>query len=428
MKRFSLKAQPPYPSSRRPYWLGGLTDRVQDIKRRQGWFLENLTLAKSVNLLIAVTQFILQREVLRAWPVIVKIDISPLCNLHCTICVHAYATEDSNAELRAQTFQADQRMSLNNFERIVQEVSGKTTAVSLYYVGDPLMHPDLDEMCRVAWEAGLNSHVSTHFSYKMSDERIGDIVTSGLTHLTVCVDGLSQEKYSRTRVGGRIDLVLDNLERLLSRRAELCRIYPKVEVQYLKYQHNIDELEEARNRFLGIGVDQFTDFWGDLHNYTDISPGSYKVIKPRKRKSLPQCLWPHFSLQIKYNGDVVPCVNYRMGPQFSASGDKRVVGNVFQTSVWAVWNSPEYQALRRFVSNPERVHKEPGLAKTFCDGCPQIFETEIHKNLRRGDQHRWEELYQIGDRKRVVRRTSEPDLTQERSDSLSDKVQRGEGR
>jgi MoaA/NifB/PqqE/SkfB family radical SAM enzyme len=373
-----------------------------NVRRRQGWFVENLTARKFANLLIASAQFLLKHEVMKAWPVIVKIDISPLCNLQCTVCVHASPTGDARESLKAQVFSPDQKMSLNQFKRIIAEVSGNSLAVSMYYLGDPLVHPDLDVMCTIARQANLNSHISTNFSFNLSDERIRNLVTSGLTHLTVCVDGFTQETYERTRVGGRLDVVLDNLRRVVQCRSEIGGRYPRIEVQFIKYRHNLDELNDALRYFSALGVDQVTDYWGALHNYTDFSPGKYRVLGPRKNKLLPQCLWPHFSLQIKFNGDVIPCCNYRHGSQYDRSEDKRIVGNVLKSGLWNIWNSVEYQDLRRFVSNPRNIVKEANLAKTFCDGCPTIFDTEVDKKICRADQHHWEDFYKLDSRKHVV--------------------------
>lgn len=399
MKRFSL-----------PLGLQTRFRRVLDIKRRQGWFIDNVTPRKVFNMALAVGEYALKREKMRAWPVIVKVDISPVCNLRCTICVHSRPSETSTDGLKSQSFRADQKMALAQFQKIVDEVAGKTSSISMYYLGDPLVHPELDAMCRYTWSKGLNSHVSTNFSFDLSDERIDSIVRSGMTHLTVCVDGLSQEKYQRTRVGGRINVVLDNLERIIKRRNELQRVFPKVEVQYIKFQHNIDELEAATKRFWDIGVDQVTDYWGGLFNYTDLQAGThFKVHRPRKNKLLPQCLWPHFSLLIKFNGDVIPCCNYRHTPQYSKDGkleDQRIVGNALQTSVWAVWNSPEYQALRRFASNPEAVAREEGLASTFCEGCPSLYETDWDNLFHRADTQKWEDHFELDERKRVRRKKS----------------------
>jgi MoaA/NifB/PqqE/SkfB family radical SAM enzyme len=365
-------------------------------------FMENTSPRKVLNLAVSGTQYVLKSEKMYSWPNVLKIDISPLCGLRCTICVHADA--NGNESLERQEFNSKQKMSVEEFTRIINEVKGKVSTVSLFYMGDPLMHPDMDEMCTIARKAKINVHVSTHFSYALSDERIKRLVKSGLTHLTVCVDGLSQEKYELTRIGGKLERVLSNLRRVCSVRKELGQVYPKVEVQFVKFQHNVDDLDAARQLCDELGVDQFTDYWGYLNNYTDLDPGSYAIHSPKKNKRLPQCLMPHFFMLIKYNGDVIPCCYYRMGDQYTGSQNAMAVGNVFETSVWDVWNSPAYRALRRVVSNPQRANSEPELKENFCHGCPAVFDTEIDKNVRQADEHKYEEVYTIGVAGKPVRR------------------------
>lgn len=377
---------------------------VNNTRRRQGWFLENLSLRKAMNMASAAWQFAAKSERVTAWPPAVKIDISPLCNLSCTVCVHADPHDNPNLE--KQDFRSNQKMTVAQYRRIIDEIKGKSTAVSLYYLGDPLVHPDLDEMSRIARDAGLNVHISTNFSFRLTDERIRRIVQSGLTHMTVCVDGLSQEKYELTRVGGRIDWVLNNLQRLIQYRRECGGEYPKVEVQYIKFAHNVDELEPARRMFDSLGIDQVTDFWGNLHNYTDFDPGLLAVGAPKKKERVPQCFWPHLSMVIKYNGDVIPCCSYRLGHQYTAVDDPHIFGNVFETSVWEVWNSPKYRKARRMVSDPESVLQDPSLKDEFCYGCGVIFEGEADMRRLEGPEVKWDDHYTHDERGRPRRRAT----------------------
>ena len=377
---------------------------LRDVARRRGWFIENLTPRKLWNLLVAGLDYALKREVARAWPVMLKVDISPLCNLRCTICVHARPDAESSDLLRGQRFEPSQRITVEDFRRIAGEVAGRTMAVSLYYLGDPMTHPHLDEICAAAREARLNAHVSSNYSFNLSDERIHSLVCSGLTHLTVCVDGLTQETYGRTRVGGRIAVVLDNLARTLRCRQALGRTYPRVEVQFIKFQHNVHELAAAEELCRTLGVDQFAHMWGDLHNYTDLAVGRYAVGEPLKARRLPQCPWPHFSMLVKFDGDVIPCCRHRVEAQYDPGADPHVVGNVLRTSVREVWNAPAYRAMRRLVSDPRRARGEPALAETFCGGCPAVFATGIDDRRRTADGHRWETFYQIDGRGRVSNR------------------------
>lgn len=370
--------------------------------------MDNLTPGKAANLALAVSEFALRREVMRAWPVALKVDISPLCNLRCTICVHASSSESSSDDLKRQRFSSNQRMPIAAFQRLVDEVSGKTSALSLYYLGDPLIHPDLAAMCRYAWDAGLNTHVSTNLSFRLDDSRVDELVQSGLTHLTVCVDGLSQETYQRTRVGGDIELVLNNLQRILRRRDALGRAFPKVEVQFIKYQHNVHERPAAVERFAELGIDQFTDYWGALFNYTDVVAGeTFSVRDPKRPLGLPRCMWPHFSMVIKYDGDVIPCCNYRHGAQYRDDRrDARIVGNALQTSVREIWNSAPYRAMRRLVGDPRRTRSEPELEQTFCAGCPVVYETDADRVQVRASTTEWESVFEHDAKGRVARKAS----------------------
>ncbi len=376
---------------------------VKSAWRRKGWFIGNITPAKLINMTVAMVEYALKRERMTSWPVALNIDISPLCNLHCTACVHGYP--NGNPLLEKQEFHGGQRMTVEQYRRIIDEIKGKSTAVSLYYLGDPMVHPNVDEMCTIASAAGLNVHTSTNFSFSLSDARIRRLVTSGLTHLTVCVDGLTQQTYALTRVGGRIDRVLSNLRRTCEYRKSLRQRYPQIEVQYIKYQHNLAELEEARRIFTELGVDHVTEFWGALHNYTDHDPGNFTVFGPKAKALLPQCFWTHLSMVIKYDGDVIPCCCYRHGQQYTSIDDPRVLGNVFETSVRDVWNSRAYQRARRLVANPELIKSEASLEESFCYACKQIFETDIEaKRDFRGGTHSIEELYTIGEDGRPIRR------------------------
>jgi MoaA/NifB/PqqE/SkfB family radical SAM enzyme len=382
-----------------------IINMLSNVRRRQGWFTAHASPRQYANLLLALAEFATKRETTRAWPVLVKVDISPLCNLSCTYCVHARPTLLADNEgLGQQTFKAGHKMPVDQFGRLVKEIGGKSMAVSLYYIGDPLVHPNLEEMCGLARASRLNVHISTNFSFNLTDERLKRLLTCGLTHLTVCVESLHQETYGQTRIGGRIRVVLDNLDRLLRLRRELGLAYPRVEVQFIKFQHNLPQLEEVAAWCAARGVDQFTNYWGNLHNYVDVAPTNLTVFGPRANRLVPHCSWPYFSLQVKYNGDVIPCCYHRVSEQYREGGDQRVIGNVFETSVAQVWHSPAYQRLRRLVANPARAAMEPELTETFCGACPTVFHTDVAQHELVAHTHKWEDVFIYDDRQRVVRR------------------------
>jgi hypothetical protein len=115
-------------------------------------------------------------------------------------------------------------------------------------------------------------------------------------------------------------------------------------------------------------------------------------------------------LLIKYNGDVIPCCYYRFGNQYAQDGNAMPIGNVFETGVWNVWNSPKYRELRKIVSNPEKAGSQPDSEESFCHGCPQIYETDCEKNVLSAEKHRFEDLYSIEVPGRPARRQRVHDM------------------
>jgi MoaA/NifB/PqqE/SkfB family radical SAM enzyme len=284
-------------------------------------------------------------------------------------------------------------MSLAQFEAIVDQLAGHSAAVALYYVGDPFMHPQLPWFCSIAAEAGLNCHISTNFSFRLSDDRLAGIVRSGLSHLTVCVDSMRQDRYELTRVGGDIDLVLGNLDRILRFRKVLGSRKPSIEVQFIKYQHNLDEVDRAAAWCQERAVDQFTEYWGNLHNYADLDPSSYRTGDTLEAQLFPRCAWPWFAMQVKYDGDVIPCCYHRVSEQYRHGGDARAIGNVISEGLFDVWNSASYRSIGRLAANPHLAQEQESVADSFCHGCPVVFDTAGAGRGITADTAHWEDMY-----------------------------------
>ncbi len=382
---------------------------VHQLKRRLRWFLSGITMRKAANICIASLQYALKNERMLSWPTFVKIDVSPLCNLHCTICVHALAHGDQNLE--KQHFDSSMKMSFDQYREIIDQIKDKATAVSPYNLGDPLIHPEIEKMCLYARKSGLNVHINTNFSFKLNDARIRSLALCGITHFTVCIDGMTQDNYSKTRVGGNFEHVKSNLERLCAFKKKHRLKYPIIEAQYLKFPHNLHQLSEAKEWLQRIGVDRMVDFYGTLHNYTVDFPGNYKILGLKKKKLFPLCYWPYFFMLINYNGDVVPCCWFRMYAHCSSDPKDKstVIGNVFKKSVREIWNSEGYRIARRLVSNPALAYKSQDYKDHYCYNCPLIFETDWRKNHRIAPEWDFDDLYTMVNGK-PVRRSEEESM------------------
>jgi MoaA/NifB/PqqE/SkfB family radical SAM enzyme len=369
-----------------PFTLGGLAFRLlpptlRHIYRRQVWLLGGMTIRKLLNLLQVTFSYLTKSDYVLGIPPILKIDISPICTLQCPSCIHANPQGRNLPLLDAQRFRKHDRMSVESFSLIIDQIKARSFAVSLFYYGDPYAHPDADRLCGIARRANLNVHLTTHFSYAFSDARIESIARSGLTHLTIAVDGATQETYGKTRVGGDLKLVLANLKRLTKYKRDHGLRLPFVEVQHLTHSHHPQgEADRVRSIVSEFGVDQFTvrpgahlTSAGDLVNVVRSDVGEFPVVMPHRPKLFPRCLYPYLSTVIRYNGDVIPCCIHRGARQHIESVDERgMIGNIFRDGMAGIWNSTRYRENRRLVSNPLDLYKHPELKESFCYGCERV--------------------------------------------------------
>lgn len=349
---------------------------VQRSHRRKAWILSGMTARKALNLMLNCVGYVAGATSLPTLPSLVKADISPVCSLKCPVCLHASPEGRGKPLLAAQKFDRSDRMTANQFRHLVESFEGKTLAISLFYYGDPLAHPEVNSLCGIARSGGVNVHVTSHFSYSLSDAKVRKLADCGLTHLTVALDGSSAAIYSSTRIRGRFDWVVGNLRRIIAYRNENKRRHPFVEVQYVAHKHH-PPLEAERVRALAgsCGADQFTSIPPyPIDNVVDEDPDNFDYGPARPKGALPKCHWPYTSTVVKHDGDVIPCCNYRAGQQFVADGDKRALGNVFQTPLREIWNSEAYRSIRRFVRDPSLAERDPAYRKSFCYGCPVLTE------------------------------------------------------
>lgn len=355
---------------------------ARQVRRRLAWLRRSISWSALINLVKSGGALALQRERSGMLPPMVKIDISPVCALACPACLHANPAGRNRPLLDSQSFHVRQRMTCEQFTAIIDEIHRHTLAVSLYYYGDPLTHPDFSEMVRIASDAGLSTHASTHLSYRLTDAKIAAIVESGLTHLSITVDGATQETYGVTRVRGRLEWVLENLRRIAEAKQARGLAHPAIEVQYLRHPHHpADEGERVERLARSLGAETFSaydgiyfDVDGDLYNAVDTDLGASDPGPPKGISLIPHCHWPYTGTVIKYDGDVLPCCKWREAQQYSG-GDARALGNVFQTSLRGIWNGASYRRLRRLMRNPAAAAARGETGSSFCEGCPKLFAT-----------------------------------------------------
>ncbi|MBF0444184.1 MAG: SPASM domain-containing protein [Magnetococcales bacterium] len=335
--------------------------------RKRSVFFTNLFVPGKIwNILKVAVKYMFRLEGIKVYPLVVKIDDSPLCQLKCPVCIHA----DSETQGFSKSDFINKKMAFDLFCKIVDEVEGKSLAFSFGHMGEPFLNRSIYKMIRYVSDKGISSYVTSNFSMKISDEEMELLVTSAASAavlMTVALDGFTQEVYSTTRINGNVDMVKDNLERLVAVRNRLGIKKFIIEVQTVEFKHNIHEIPLIKAYCKELGVDIHYIGYGEEEVWLDtFEPRDH----PKKAKLMPYCAWPFFTSIIVYDGSVVLCPCYRLHETYVEGRERINVGNVKEASLLSLFNGKEYNLIRRMMHNPGI--KDEGVKESFCYRCPII--------------------------------------------------------
>ena len=173
----------------------------------------------------------------------------------------------------------------------LDEVGHSLLIAHLYNWGEPLLNAKAADCVSLLSRRRIYTSLSTHLSL-YDPARLRACFDAGLDHLIVSVDAASPETYERYRRGGDFRLVLRNLQQAVTWKRADKSIGTRIEWQFIVFDHNRHELEDARWLAHKIGVDQFS------------SVRPYGAITPRSTGPCTS-LWRNIVLQS--DGGLSPC-------------------------------------------------------------------------------------------------------------------------
>lgn len=244
---------------KKPAWLEKLLldhwKTVQDVSPALRRFPEGetwkktplmLKLRRYLNATRALKALSLGQAKLTSFPTYLTIDPFSACNLKCPLCATGNGTNTLKKGL----------LPLDMFRHIVDEMGTYLYSIDLFNWGEPLLNKDIYEMINYAHQRHILTTVSSNFHF-LNEESAEKMVTSGLDYLILSIDGATQETYEKYRVGGDLDVVLNNVRTLIETRKRLGKKTPYIFWQFLVFRHNEHEVEQARELAISMGVDEF---------------------------------------------------------------------------------------------------------------------------------------------------------------------------
>ena len=194
-------------------------------------------------------------------PLFVSVEPAAICQLRCPECPVAFG----NKVAKVHT------MSMEIWERVIEEVRGTAWVMQFYFQGEPLLNKDLPQMIREAHEAGLYTIVSTN-AQALTREMAEALVSSGLNRIIVSMDGLTDESYNAYRIGGSLDKCKAALQYLREAKSVCQRSGLIIELQCLRLKTNEHEWSELKREYKSLGADTLTLKTAQLYDYAHGHP------------------------------------------------------------------------------------------------------------------------------------------------------------
>ena len=298
-------------------------------------------------------------EFVSGYPYWLTVDPTNFCTLKCPFC----PTGQSRGS------RAKGMLALDDFKKIMDELGRYLLHIDFCNWGEPLLNKDIYKMVKYAKGYGIDTKIDSNFNH-FSDKDAEDMILSGLDKLIVSIDGASQQTYSKYRIGGDFNKVIDNLKLLIKKKREFNKASPYIIWQFLVFRHNEHEIEDVKKIGAALGVDNVgitRAFIGDkdwipLHDkYSHYQKEEINMVKTFEyfKDSLgTMCNWPWEAVVINPNGSVSVCC--------SVEDESDDYANIFKTPFREIWNGDKYMLARKFIKNRQRSGEEKS---NICFGC-----------------------------------------------------------
>ena len=239
----------------------------------------------------------------------IYIEITNVCNLKCKFCPEA---------TRQKEF-----MTVENFEEVIKKVHKHTNLVCLHVKGEPLLHPNLEDILKILEKYNLQANITTNGT--LIKDKLEILKNSkAVRQINFSIHSIMQnEKLDNEYLQDIFESVEELNDIIVSYRLWNLQAIKENDInneiiQKIESYYNLQNLKEElmQNEFLkvkeNVFINQDTEFvWPNLNNKNIIEKGRCLALKEQ--------------IAILVDGTVVPCC-------LDNNGDI-LLGNIFEESL-----------------------------------------------------------------------------------------------
>jgi MoaA/NifB/PqqE/SkfB family radical SAM enzyme len=293
-------------------------------------------------------------------PEIYQIEICSKCNFNCVMCPkELYSREKDKTFIDPKII--EDMLARSEFEG--------SYLVELQMTGEPLLHPEIQNIINLIKSSGVMVGLSTNGSLLTP----GFVSTrlAGLDYITISLDSVMHR--DKIRVGFNKPFIVWYNHFLKDSILMLHLQGTTIDIQFIDLPGYQDEM----NKFMEIAVDILPNV--TLRTvpegyFTLVNKGTY----PYPSKGM--CMNPFLSVSIQSQGHVTPCC--------FAWGDDIIYGDIKKNSLFEIWQGPKVEFLRNAHQYSGGVKDTPNCdvgmrfdLPEMCKRCYMRSPAFLHTNI-----------------------------------------------
>ena len=258
----------------------------------------------------------------------IYIEITNICNLNCKFCPDTNRTKKN--------------MTANEFKEIISKIHKYTNMVCLHVKGEPLMHPELENILEILDNYNLKANITTNGTLINKN---ADILknSKAIKQINFSIHSITQNKSMQDEYLNNIFKIVVELPKTVNVSYRLWNISELKQnqintdiIKQIEKQYNLTNLQDKlkENEFYKIDdnvfINQDTEFtWPDINGEPIIENGRCLALKEQ--------------IAILVDGTVVPCC-------LDNNGDIPL-GNVLEDSFESILDNEFSKRIKRNFEN-----------------------------------------------------------------------------
>ncbi len=299
----------------------------------------------------------IKKPKISGFPISLTIEPTTACNLGCPECPSGLK----------QFSRPEGNLKKDFYQEVINQVHKKSFYLNFYFQGEPYINPDFLEMVSYANTKKMYTATSTNAHF-LNDENAKKTIESGLSRLTISIDGTTQETYESYRKNGSLEKVKEGAKNVIKWKKELKSKTPHIIFQFLVVKPNEHQIEAAKKLANELGVDEIRFKTAQIYNFkhgNELIPSIDKYSRYKKKadgtyrlknKMMNECWRMWSACVVTWDGKIVPCC-------FDKDATHQL-GDIQETSLQDIWKSKPYNSFRSaLLTNRQEID--------ICQNCTE---------------------------------------------------------